>query len=174
MVPRKVKFDGDCINSDGDGFYWNGRVYLSEEFFKNNNLSIILPNDHLFQGYYVWNSLGELKSDHEKLKWDQGMNTISVNSLKVLINGEKIDGAARFGTKGQILINYAKISRWLNEKNWTKPVFVIDTTEGNQFGGEFIEGELWVNSEALIIQPQVSSYQWDEATWSLKIYYIPD
>lgn len=174
MVPRKIKIEVDGINSEDDGFYWNGQVYLSEEFFKNNNLSIILPNDHLFQGYYVWNPLGELKSDHEKFKWDQGLNTISVNSLKILINGEKIDEAARFGTKGQILINYGKISRWLNEKQWTKPVLVIDTTEGNQFGGEFIEGELWVNSEALIIQPQVSSYQWDEATWSLKINYIPD
>lgn len=108
MVPRKIKIDGDCINSNGDGFYWNGQVYLSEEFFKNNNLSIALPNDDLFQGYYVWDPSGAIESEQQKLKWDQKINT------------------------------------------------------------------LWVNSETLINQPQVSSYQWDEATCSLKINYIPD
>ena len=175
-VPRKIKVEGDCINSD-DGFYWNGHVYLSKGFFNSNNLSIVLPNDrfeHLFQGYFSWNPTNPLEGEEEKLKWTPEINTISVNSLRLSINGEKLNGAARFGIKRQVLINYSKLTNWFEGKQLPKPVLVIDTTEGNQFFGEFIDGELWVNSEALIIESKDYSYLWDEATWSLNINYIPD
>ncbi|MGE5607539.1 MAG: L,D-transpeptidase [Bacteroidota bacterium] len=172
MIPRKIKIEVDCINIDGDGFYWNGQVYLSEDFFRNNSLAINLPNDRLFQGYLVWNPIGALEGEEHKLEWDQEKNIVSVNSLKFRINGEKIDEAARFGTKGQILINYLKISDWFDQKGLAKPVLVIDTTEGNQFSGEFIDGELWVNFETLIFQSKEFSYLWDEATWSLSIQFL--
>lgn len=170
MIPRKIKIEADCINIDGDGFYWNGQVYLSEELFRNNNLAIVLPNDHLFQGYLVWNPINALGGEQYKLKWDREKNIVSVNSLKLMIDGEKINGAARFGIKGQILINYLKISNWFDQKGLTKPVFVIATTEGNQFSGELIDGELWVDFETLTFQSTAFiSYLWDEATWSLSI-----
>ena len=172
MIPRKIKIEADCINIDGDGFYWNSQVYLSEEFFRNNNFAIVLPNDHLFQGYLVWNPVSALRGERYKLNWDREKNIVSVNSFKLMINGEKIDGAARFGTKGQILINYLKISNWLDQKGLAKPGFVIATTEGNQFSGELIDGELWVDFETLTFQSTAFSYLWDEATWSLSIQLL--
>ncbi len=174
MVPRKIKIEGDCINTDIDGFYWKEQVYLSEEFIKNNNLSVVLQPDDLFQGFVAWNSLSAPGRKQQRLKWDQENNSILVNSLKIIFNGEKVEGAGRFGTKGQILINYTKLICWFEQKQLLKPVLVIDTTEGNQFSGELIDGELWVDYEILIIKSPAFSYLWDEATWSLYLNYIPD
>jgi hypothetical protein len=174
MVPKKIIFEGDCSNTDIDGFIWNGQVYLNEGFFKNNNLSIALPDDDLFRGYFPWDPFSTLEGERQRLKWDQKDNTLSINSLKIIINGEKIDGVGRFGVRGQILFNVSKISNWFDQKNLPKPVLIIDKTEESQLFGEFIDGELWVDFDRLIIKSQAYSYQWDEATWSLKINYISD
>ncbi len=174
MVPRKIKIDGARQNREIDGFYWNNQVYLSYNFFAKNNPSIIMPDDGLFQGYFLWDPLSSLGGVQQKLKWDQALNTLTVNSIKVLINGDKIDEAGRFGSGHKILINHSRICKWFEEKQLPKPGLIINGPDGYGLAGEYSNGEFWVDPEALISDYSAFSYQWDEAAWILYLYYVPD
>lgn len=174
MIPRKIRIDSDWRNMENDGFYWNNQVYLRYDFFARNNPSIIMPDNGLFQGYFLWDPLSRLVGGQQKLEWNKNLNTLTVNQIKVLINGEKIDGAGRFGSERQILINHSIISKWFAKKQLLNPGFVISMPEGNQLAGEYSEGEFWVDPRALIDDFSKFNYQWDEATWTLNLFYIPD
>jgi len=174
MVPRKIRIDGDRAGREVDGFCWNNQVYLSYNFFARNNPSIIMPDDNLFQGYFLWNPSSRLRGEQQKLKWDQALNTLTVNSIKILINGEKIEEAVQFGSERKILINYSKISKWFEEKQLPKLSLVMNKPDGNRLASEYNVGEFWVDLEALIVDSSVFSYWWDETTWTLYLYYIPD
>ena len=174
MVPRKIKIEGDWANSGLDGFYWQDYVYLRRDFFKKNGWAIPgLPSDDLFKDYLAWDPLVVLEGE-QKLEWDKALNTLRVNSLKLKINGEKIDQAVRFGNEGQIMVNYSKISNWFKEKQLHEVVLVIDTTARGQFHPEFSGGELWVALDTIAIQGKTYSYRWEEATWTLSLNYVMD
>lgn len=173
MIPRKIRIEGDCSNAEIDGFFWNGRVYLSKNYFETNNQTVLLPNDDLFQEFFVWDSMSTFEAGREKLEWNKTLNTLTVYTLKALINGEIVDGALQFGSGRKIVINYSKICKWFEDKQLPKPVFVVNTREGNQFVGQFIDDEFWVDPKMLIIDKSAFSYQWDEATWTLNLYYSP-
>lgn len=175
MVPRKIKIEGDWSDSEVDGFYWQDHVYLREDFFKKKGLvAPLLPSDDLFKGYLVWNPGVGFEDEQQKLEWDQALNTLKVNSLKLKVNGEKVDQAVRFGNERQILINYSKLNNWFKEKGLLERVLVIDTTAGGQFSCKFNGGELWVPFETLTIQGRAFGYRWDEATWTLYLNYDAD
>ncbi len=174
MVPRRIKNDGGSWNAEVDAFYWNYRVYIGQDFLVKNNLSVSLPFDDLFQGYLVWNPFDIIEGEQQRLKWDEELNTLVIDSVKVLINGEKIDQGARFGKRRNILISYPKISMWFEAKQVPKPILIVDTPEGNQISGEFADGEFWVEPEILFINLKNFSYQWDETTWTLNLYYFPE
>lgn len=170
MVPRKIKIGGDYREPELDGFYWNGRVYLSRQFFENN-FSFLMEDDQLFPEYVAWDIKDISGAARKALKWNEALNTIAVYTLKVLFNDEKIDGAGRFGRQEEILVNYSRINSWFEAKQILKPKPVGTSADSSQLPGNYFNGDLWVEPKILTINFNGFNYYFDKNTLTLFLYY---
>ncbi|NLY75661.1 MAG: L,D-transpeptidase [Firmicutes bacterium] len=149
-VPRRIIIKQDHGAAESDGFYWNGRVYLRRNvsglYYPSGSMS---PENDLFPEYFPIDGLDE--GAKQSLEWSETTNTLTINSVKVLINGEILEGAGLFGEKGRPLISYLKLCKWLDGKGLPQPVSIINTPDGDCFAGEYLRGELWIDLESLAV-----------------------
>lgn len=169
MVPRKIRIDDDYPEPGLDGFFWNDRVYLSRYFLESNFFSLI-NDDQLFLEFVSWDIDGMSGPMRNALIWNETLNTMSIRTLKIFLNNEKIDEAGRFGSQGEILINYSKISNWFEEQFLSEEQ-IATTYNELQLSGNYINGDLWIGLNFLIIKFNEFSYYFDENTLTLFIYY---
>lgn len=169
-VPRKIIIEDDYSEPGLDGFYWNGRVYLSRCFLEKNFPSLI-NDDQLFPGFTSWDINGIPGSLRKALIWNETLNTIWIKTLKVFINDEKIDEAGRFGSQGEILINYSKISNWFADKRLLREEKLAIALDELKLFGDYIDGDLWITPDLLKMKFNEFSYYFDENTLTLFTYY---
>lgn len=174
MVPRRINIEGEGGKMEIDCFYWNNRVYLNKKLGEHDSVSNTIPTTNPFQEYFPWEPWDMTSLNRFKLEWNEATNTLKVCSLKVRINEEMLDDAARFGTKRNVLINYSKIIKWFEAEQIPKPGWIIDEPEGGRLAGEYYGGELWVDPEKIFINSKEFSYFWEETTWTLNLYYWPE
>lgn len=170
MVPRKIGIEGDYGDRELDGFYWNGRVYLCRQFLESNFPSII-NDDRVFSQYRSWDLDGMSEAVRKALKWNDTSNIISIKTLKVLFNDEKLNDAGRFGNQGELQIDYSKINNWFEDKQLPKPKMITTTPDRPRSSGNYINENLWVELKALTIGSNGFSHYFDETSLTLFIYY---
>jgi len=169
MIPRKVSIGGDYREQELDGFYWNGRVYLSRQFLESN-FPAIINYDQVFSQFSSWDLDGMSELVREALNWNDNFNLISVRTLKVLLNDEKLNDAGRFGNQGEPQINYSKINNWFADKQLPKPKLIATIPDGSQFSDDNIEN-LWVEPKVLTVGLNGFSHYFDETSLTVFIYY---
>lgn len=169
MVPRKIRIVGDYPEPVLDGFFWNDRVYLSRYFLESNFPSLI-NDDQLFSEFVSWDISGMPGSMQKAFIWNETLNTMRIKTLKVCLNDEKIDEAGRFGSQGEILINYSKISKWFEDQRLIRKEQLAITLDELQLSGNYINDDLWIVPNFLI-KFNGFNYYFDENTLTLFIYY---
>lgn len=171
MIPRKIDIKCDFYDKDPDGFYWNGRIYLNRNYFKESKSST--EAEGLFLEYLSWDLKAITGGARKDLKWDQTLNTLTVYNLKVMLNNERIDGAGGVTSQGDLLINYFKICNWLKLKELTKPDFQITTGVCALLGDDCNVDEYWIEPKKLTEGRNGFSYYFDEESFTIFLYYNP-
>jgi len=165
-IPRVVNRAGD--GEEVDAFFWNDQLFIQDHSRRTTADAVASLTEKEFSDYVGLQSPAELSGDDFRYCWNKEANLLSVQRLKVFIDGAPVAQAGK-RLDGRLYVDLQKILRARGfEFNWDR-VATVASVAGTELAGKIIDDFFWAEiGEVASIWPDFK-YDWDEASWTLRV-----